>query len=351
MAQKYSPNIRELAALLDLSVTTVSRVLNGKAEKYRISKKTEKRVMQFAKEHNYIPNRIARGLKMSKTDTLGLVIPDIANPFFAELARSIELEARVKGLSIILCDSGENISVEKELINLLMGHKVDGIIIAPVGTDFDHLVQIHEFGMPLVIVDRYSTELDLPFVTSDNYQGAYDAVNYFISLGHRKIACIQGIQNSQPNKERVSGYLDALKNNGLEPEESMIIGEDFSIENGYKQTRILFSKDDPPTAIFALSNLISLGILKAINEIDLKIPEDVSLICFDEQPYSAFLETPLTTIEQKKNEMGQIAVNVIINEMEKKKDGENKGKSVKIKIKTTIIKRESVKNMNEFVRK
>ncbi len=346
MAQKFSPNIRELAALLGLSVTTVSRVLNGKAEKYRISKKTEKRVMQFAKEHNYIPNRIARGLKMSKTDTLGLVIPDIANPFFAELARSIELEARVKGLSIILCDSREDITVEKEGINLLMGHKVDGIIIAPVGTDFDHLVQIHEYGMPLVIVDRYSTELDLPFVTSDNYQGAYDAVNYFISLGHRKIACIQGIKNSSPNKERVLGYLDALKDNGLEPEESMIIGEDFSIENGYKQTRILFSTDDPPTAIFALSNLISLGILKAINEIELKIPDDVSLICFDEQPYSAFLETPLTTIEQKKNEMGQIAVNVIINEMEKKKDVENKGKSVKIKIKTTIIKRESVKNLN-----
>lgn len=351
MAQKYSPNIRDLAALLDLSVTTVSRVLNGKAEKYRISLETEKRVLQYAKEHNYIPNKIARGLKMSRTDTLGLVIPDIANPFFADLAKSIELEARGKGYSIMLCDSREDFTVEKELIDLLLGHKVDGIIIAPVGTSFDHLVQIYEYGIPLVIVDRYSPEMELPYITSDNYQGAYDAVSYLVSMGHRRIACIQGIQNSQPNKERVRGYAEALKKNGLEPERSLIIGEDFSIENGYKQTRILFSIENPPTAIFALSNLISLGVIKAIGEIGLKIPENVSLISFDEQPFSAYLETPLTTIEQKKSEMGQIAVNVIINEMDKKRNGDTPGKTVKMKIKTSIIKRESVKNLNEFVRK
>jgi LacI family transcriptional regulator len=348
MYKKVTPNMRELADLLGLSVTTVSRVLNGKAKKYRISPITEARVLQVVKETNYIPNKIARGLKMAKTDTLGLVIPDIANPFFADLAKSIELEARLKGFSIILCDSGEDISVEKELIDLLLGHKVDGIIIAPVGTSFDHLLRIRTCGISIVVVDRFAPELELPYITSDNYQGAFDAVNYLISMGHRKIACIQGIKNSQPNKERVIGYTDALKKHGLEVDKSLITGEDFSTENGYKQTRILFSMDNPPTAIFALSNLISLGVIKAINEIGLKIPDDVSLICFDEQPYSAFLSTPLTTIEQKKYEIGQIAVNVIIKEMENKSE-ENR-KTVKMKIKTNLIIRESVKNLNEFAR-
>jgi LacI family transcriptional regulator len=343
MQHKYTNNMRELADILGLSVTTVSRVLNGKAKKYRISGSTEQRVLKTAKEHNYIPNKIARSLKMARTETLGLIIPDIANPFFADLAKSIELEARMKGFSIILCDSREDLSVEKELINLLLGHKVDGIIIAPVGTNFDHLLGIYESGLSIVIVDRYSPEIHMPYVTSDNYGGAFSAVNYLISMGHRKIACVQGIKDSQPNKERVLGYMDALKQNGISLDESYIAGEDFSTENGYKQTRVLFSVDDPPTAIFALSNLISLGVIKAVSEMGLRIPDDVSLVSFDEQPYSAYLGTPLTTIEQKKSEMGELAVNVILRYIEHKV---NNKKPVSMKIKTNLIIRESVKNLN-----
>ena len=128
-------DIRDLAEVLGLSITTVSRVINGKAKKYRISDETQKRVLLAAKQYNYVPNKLARGLKLSRTDTLGLIIPDISNPFFADIAQSIEKEARSKGYSLILCDSGEDHVLEKELIALLLSHKVDGIIIAPVGTD------------------------------------------------------------------------------------------------------------------------------------------------------------------------------------------------------------------------
>ncbi len=345
MGSKSVNNIRGLADLLGLSITTVSRVLNGKAETYRISSSTQQRVLDAAKEHNYIPNKIARGLKTDKTETLGLIIPDIANPFFADIAKSIELEARLKGFSIFLCDSREELPVEKELINLLLGHKVEGIIIAPVGTNFDHLIRIYESGLPLVIVDRYSPGMNLPYITSDNYQGAFDAVNHLISMGHRKIACIQGIKDSQPSKERVMGYVDALKKNHINVDHSLISGEDFSTENGYKQTQILYSVDNTPTAIFALSNLISLGVIQALSEMGLSIPEDVSLISYDEQPYSAYLGTPLTTIEQKKSELGQLAVSVITKLIE------NKGfkvKPVSMKLKTTLIIRKSVKNLNEI---
>jgi len=335
-------NIRELAEILGLSPTTVSRVLNGKAERYRISASTKERVLEAAKEFKYLPNKLARGLKMEKTETLGLVIPDIANPFFADIAQSIEREARSKGYSLILCDSGENHIVEKELINLLLSHKVDGIIIAPVGTDYKHIIHTFHSGIPMVVIDRCFPEIGLPFITSDNYQGGYDAVNYMISMGHRKIACIQGIPKSQPTIDRVRGYRDALTKNNLLVDESLILGDDYSTENGYRQTRILFSMDNPPTAIFALSNLISLGVIRAVGEMGMTIPGDISLISFDEQPYSAYLGTPMTTISQKKSEMGQLAVDVLLKYISSQ---EYRKKVINMTLRTSLVVRSSVKTI------
>lgn len=342
MEKKIVYDINDLAEILGLSITTVSRVLNGKAETYRISSDTKQKVLDTAREYNYVPNQLARGLKLKKTSTIGLIIPDISNPFFADIAQSIEFEARKNGYSLILCDSGEDIVLENELITLLQSHKVAGIIIAPVGTKYDHLLLTYKSGTALVIVDRSFPEIDLPSICSDNYQGSFEAVNYLIFMGHKRIACIQGIPESFPNKERVLGYMDALNKNKIPFDQSLIVGRDFSRENGYKQTRLIFSVKDPPTAIFALSNLISLGVLQAVNEIGIKIPEDLSLISFDEQPYSAYLGTPMTTISQKKSEMGQFAVDILINQIN---DTEYNNKSVNMKLKTTLIIRNSVKNI------
>lgn len=340
---KIVKDIRDLAEVLNLSTTTVSRVLNGKAIKYRIKVETQNRVIKAAKEYNYTPSKVARSLKMSKTDTLGLIIPDISNPFFADIARSIEREARSKGYSIILCDSEENHMIEKEHISLLLSHKVDGIILAPVGIDFKYIINTFQTGLPIVILDRYSPEIGLPYITSNNYQGGIDAINYLISMGHRKIACLQGIPESYPTIERVRGYSEALRVVGIPIDRNLIVGDDYSIVNGYKQTQILFSMNNPPTAIFALSNLIGLGVIKAIQEMGLQIPDDISLVSFDEQPYSAFLATPMTTIDQKKSEMGQLAVDILIKSIENK---EYRKKDISMILKTTLIIRNSVKRIN-----
>jgi LacI family transcriptional regulator len=339
---KQINDIRDLAEILKLSATTVSRVLNGKAKGYRISDNTQERVLKAAKDYNYTPSKIARGLKLSKTDTLGLIIPDISNPFFSDIASSIEREAHNKGYSLILCDSNEDQKMENELIELLRSHKVDGIIIAPIGTDYENIKQTYNSGMPLVVIDRCFPETGLPSITSDNFQGGYDAVTYMISMGHKKIACIQGIPKSQPSLERVRGYKEALQNGNILFENSMIVGDNFSTDNGYRQTRILFSMEDPPTAIFALSNLIGLGVIKAVYEMGLKIPGDISLISFDEQPYSAFLGTPMTTIDQKKSEMGQLAVDVLLKYIKNK---EFHKKVVNMTLKTILIIRNSVKKI------
>jgi LacI family transcriptional regulator len=343
MINKEVKDIRDLAEVLGLSTTTISRVLNGKSVKYRISEATKLRVFKAASEYNYVPNKLARGLKLDKTETIGLIIPDIADPFFADIARSIELGARSKGYSLFLCDSGGDLVLEMEMINLMLSHKVDGMIIAPVGTDYDHLLQAHKSGIPIVLVDRYFPEIELPYITSDNFQGSYDAVNYLISIGHNRIACIQGIQNSQTSIDRVLGYRAAFEKNAISLDENLIVGDNFNIENGYKQTRILFSMDNPPTAILALSSKISLGVINALSELKLLIPDDISMIAFDEQPYCAYLGSPMTTIDMRKSEIGHLSVEVLIKYIENKTYYK---KVVNIKLKTSLIIRESVKNIN-----
>jgi LacI family transcriptional regulator len=341
---KGNKNIRDLAEKLELSVTTVSRVVNGKAENYRISKPTQKRVLEAADKYNYVPNKLARGLKLDKTDTIGLIVPDIADPFFADIAKSIESEIRNQGYSLFLCSSGGDSEVEVELISLMQSHKVDGIIIAPVGIDYNYLLKTYKSGVSIILIDRYFPNIELPYVTSDNYQGAYEAVNYLVSIGHKRIACIQGIPNSQTSADRVKGYRDALIDNDLSIDEKLIVGDSFNIENGYKQTKVLFSMDNPPSAILALNSGISLGVISMLSELKLAIPKDVSLISFDEQYYSAYMNVPMSTVDLKKPEIGCLSAEILIKSIENKEFNDTISK---IKIKTDLILRESVRSINK----
>ena len=201
MSNSSRTTLKSLSQKLGFSVTTISRVLNGKAEKYRISKKTADKIKQAAEDLNFTPNSLARGLRLKNTHTLGLVIPDISNPFFASIARSVEREARKCGYSVILCDTEENTNLEVDSVQLLRGRNVEGLIVAPVGQISEHLESVYKSGLPIVTIDRYFPEKDLPFVTSDNYKGAYEAVLYLIENGHRKIACIRGLEKTSPNND------------------------------------------------------------------------------------------------------------------------------------------------------
>lgn len=337
---KTAKNITELANWLDLSVTTVSRVFNGKAEQYRISEATCKKVLDAAKKYNYYPNKLARGLKLEKSETLGLIIPDIANPFFASIGKIIETESRKHGYSIILSDSLDNDSSEEDLLLLLAGRKVDGIILAPVGKKYGHIIALQQKGIPIVVIDRYFPDIQIPYITTDNYSGAFEAVEYFIQQGHKKIACIQGIRGISTNTDRVKGYKDALKKYHIPVDNNLIVGNNFSIENGYAQTRKLFEQEKQFTAILSLSNLSALGVIQALSEKGLDIPNDISLISFDEQPYSAYLACPMTTIKQRGEEIATMAVHTLIEMINNKNDRNN----TSIKLKPGFIIRDSVKH-------
>jgi len=337
-----NPTLKSIAQKLGVSVSTVSRVINGKSSHYRISKETEELVLQAAKELSYSPNQLARGLRLKRTHTIGYIIPDISNPFFSSIAKSVEKSARKLGYSILLCDSEENTEIESSSLQLMLNRKVDGLIISPVGLKVNHLVEISQKNFPIVLLDRYFPNLNIPFVTSDNYQGALEAVNLLIQNGHKKIACIQGLINTSPNNDRVKGYRDAHLKHNLEVDESLIVGDSFGEENGYLETKLLLKRSSIPTAIFSISNLISLGAIRAISEEGLKIPDDISMVSFDDQPYSRFLSTPMTTVAQQSTQIGQIATKLLVDQIESNRIFEPKG----IFLPTKLIIRNSILQIN-----
>ncbi|MEO1263309.1 MAG: LacI family DNA-binding transcriptional regulator [Bacteroidota bacterium] len=307
--------IKQIADMLNISSTTVSRVLNGRARQYRISERTEQLVREAAEKHHFQPNQIALNLRLNKTNTIGLVIPDISNPFFANLARTAETALRLRDKMILLCDTNDDTVREKESLQLLMGRKVDGLLVAPVGLSGSHFESFTH--IPTVFIDRYFTELPIPFVATDNFQGAYEATEYLIKKGHRHITCIQGLELTVSNRERVKGFTEAMKDHGLPMLDDQVVGDDFSIANGHSAMLKLASKNRP-TAIFALNNQIAIGAMQAIHELGLRIPQDVSIISFDEQPYFELTAPPVTTVRQPVAEIGEAAVQSLFDLMEGK---------------------------------
>ena len=339
---KTKVTLEILSKKLSLSESTISRTLNGKGDKYRISKTTQQIIQAEAKKMNYTPNPMARGLRMKKSMLIGVIIPDITNPFFSSVARIVEDISRKNGYSIILCDSQENEEIEQHSLNIIQSRQVDGLLIAPVGLSAEKIEKIHDGGTPIVVIDRYFKNSELPFISSNNYQGAYDAVEHIIKNGHQRIAIIKGIDGTIPSDERARGYREAIENFGLQLDESLIVGDSFGEQNGYLETKLLLQHKNPPTAIFATSNLISLGVLRACKDVGLSIPEDMSIVAFDEQPYSRFLKTPMTMVEQNKKEIAVAAMKLLFQQMESKRIL----RSQSLILPTTLIKRDSVKKIN-----
>lgn len=341
MSQKSKITLEDIANKVGVSTTTVSRVLTGQSNRYRISDRTRELVSNTASELGYLPNQLARGLRTKRTNTIGLIIPDISNPFFSTIARNIEILARKVGISIILSDSQEDTQLEIESLRILQARNVDGLIICPVGEESAHLLNIVRNGLPVVIVDRYFPDINCPHVVSDNYQGALDAVSHFFEMEHKRVAFIQGRVNTSVNNDRVRGYRDAHKLHNIPVDESLIVGDSFGKRNGYSSAKILLKKNPPPTAIFLASNLISLGAMSAIHEENLKIPDDISIIAFDDQPYSDYLATPMTTVNQQTAEAGEISFKLLLSQIE-----DEQYKSVeRIVLPTTLIFRKSVKRL------
>ena len=293
------------------SISTVSRVLSGNAAKYRISQRTVARVTEEVKRCNYTPSLLAKGLRTNRTDTIGLLIPNIENSFFAGVAGVVIRESRNYNYKVVVVDTQEDERNEQDGLSALLARR-DGIVAAPCGSNSELFASVQEGGMPLVLIDRYLPDAGmLSYVTTDNYRGAVMATEYLLENGHRRIACIQGTPHSMPVRDRVRGFGDTLRAHGL-GDRIVVTGEDFSVQNGYLETKLALAREERPTAIFALSNLILLGVVKAVHESGLRIPDDISVVSFDDNMLFNYLDPAITCIGQPTDEIGTLAVKLLI---------------------------------------
>ena len=292
------------------SKSTISRVLNNKAYSSRISKETVDIILDEAERCGYTPNLVAKNLRKNHTQTIGLLVPSLSNPYFAEIASVIISEAQKCGYTTLVSDTKEDEELQNSSITTLISRPVDGIIIVPCGNDPAYLEQTNNQCVPVILVDRYYENSPLPYVVTNNFQGGCLATSLLIRNGHRDIACIQGPPTATPNKKRIEGYLSVLKENGLE-DRATIVGNEFSVQNGYLETKLLLNNEKRPTAIFALSNTIGLGAIRAIREARMKIPDDISLVSYDNNMYLDYLEPSITRIGQMVDEMGKMAVKLL----------------------------------------
>ncbi len=333
--------IKDIARELGISPSTVSRALKDHPD---ISVATKKAVNELADKLNYQPNTVALNLRQRKTNTIGVIIPEIVHFFFSTVISGIEDVAYEAGYNVILAQSNESVEREKSDIKALFNSRVDGLLlsISRETTNFDHIESIISKGLPIVFYDRMYTNPNTSKVIVDDYVGAKEAVLHLIQQGFKRIAHLEAAPGLQIAVDRKRGYVDALKENNMPVKENMIIEcPNGSLEDGKKATKKLLALPAPPDAIFANNDLLAMGAMLSIKEKGLKIPENVALMGFSNWFFSQLLDPPLSSVDQPGFEMGQEAARLLIRQIEMKdKDQFEIQPETKI-LKTRLIIRES----------
>ncbi len=304
-----SASIYDVARESQVSVFTVSAVINGKKH---VGKKLRERVESAIRKLNYRPNLIARSLAKQRTHTIGMIVPDIANPFFPMVVRGAEDAAQKHGYNLLLCNSDDSLAKEEASVELLLSKRVDGILLTKAAEDFrPSLMQmIREVNIPFVLVMRTYPRLTKDAVITDDYQGAYDAVSHLARSGRRRIGLIGGPLKVSNAIARWEGFRDALKARGLPYKEELIIEGDYRIESGFRAGHALLSHR--PDGIYVANHLMTIGLLKAAEEMGLSCPEDYGLVSFDDYPWLGVFRPRLTTVELPKHQLGTEAAELLI---------------------------------------
>ncbi|GGU79626.1 LacI family transcriptional regulator [Pseudomonas laurentiana] len=296
--------IKDVAALAGISYTTVSHVLNKTRP---VSEQVRLRVEAAITELNYVPSAVARSLKARSTATIGLLVPNSVNPYFAELARGIEDACERNGYCVILCNSDDNPKKQRNYLRVLLEKRIDGLIVASVGEDGDLLESLSTVCTPMVIVDRALEGVEADLVRIDHEQGAYMATRHLLELGHRDIACINGPADTSVARMRLAGFTRALAEAGVSVGENRVVDSDFTGFGGYGAAAKLLG-GNRPSAIFAANDMIGIGVLRAAAERSICVPSELSVIGFDDIQLSQYVYPALTTVGQSIRELGEIAV-------------------------------------------
>lgn len=304
--------IKTVAKIAGVSISTVSRVLSGKDY---VNAVTKEKVEQAIRQTGYSPNVLAKSLKMGRSNTIALMVPDIQNLIFPVIARGVEDTARKYGFTVVLCNTDEDREVEKGYINKLKTRWIDGFIVCSMLPGSDHIRRLREEGFPLVLVNRYWESERIDTVSVNNYQAAYDGITYLLRTGHRRIAIALGRENLPLYTERLRGYRAALESAGIAYDESLVMRETNGSESFLWLTKKMIASGAKPDAVFATSDPKAFVILHALHELGIRIPEEVSVMGFDNVTLSAMVEPPLTTIAQPLYEVGAVAAKNLIRQI------------------------------------
>ncbi|MHB1376108.1 MAG: LacI family DNA-binding transcriptional regulator [Candidatus Humimicrobiaceae bacterium] len=308
--------MKDVAKKAGVSMMTVSRVVNKNSS---ISEKIRKNVLNAIKELNYKPNKLARSLVTKKSEFISVVVPDISNPFFSEMVKGIEEIARTKGYNILLGSTDGRKEIESEYINSAVNRMSDGVIlIAPRIED----KMIYEFNdyLPLVVVDRLLDRSDVLQIGIDDFKGAILAMEYLIGLNHKNIGFLSGTMDILAGLQREQGYINALEKQKKPINFKLILKGDWSFESGRNAFKNFYNNNPRPTAIFAANDLMAFGLIQGAKEMNVKIPEDLSIVGYDDIAMSALINPSLTTVKQPISEMGRKAVELLLNKLRKNPD-------------------------------
>ena len=309
---KNGVTIKDIAAQAGISYATVSRALNDKPG---VKKETRRRVLKVARRLGYCPNAVARSLVTRETRSIALVIPDITNPFFPEVARGVEEAASRVGYSVFLCNTNWNVEKELSFVQLLESKRIDGLILASSSDDGFAVEKFVRTGASLVVINSLFKEFDCHQVMIDNIKGGCLAAKHLLSLGHRRIGFIGGLPFVKSTVDRFEGYRKALEEAGATPGQSFIRYGSFKWESGYRNALELLKGRDRPSAFFAANDLLALGVMQAADELGLEIPNDLAVVGFDDIVFSSYPRVHLTTVAQPKHLIGETAAKIILDEL------------------------------------
>ncbi len=304
------PTLTDVARRAGVSPMTVSRVVNGSGP---VSPELRTRVEQAVAETGYVPNTVARNLRVRRTDTIALVMPDMTNPFFTALAQGVETAAREAGISLLLANTDQREDEEERLVRALLQRQIDGLLIIPAGSCIETVRLCRDQGVPLVVVDRRPERPGADVVRADAEGGALELGRLMVGLGHRYAAVLTGPPTVPTAVDRAAGFARAFEDAGL-PGPLVIHGE-FTIDSGHEMAGEAMSESPRPTALFAANNFIAIGVQHGLEELGLRVPEDVALVGMDDLP-SAMVTFPfLTVVAQPAVEMGRRAVGLLLDRL------------------------------------
>ncbi|MCG8571331.1 MAG: LacI family transcriptional regulator [Spirochaetes bacterium] len=327
-------NIREVAKLAGVSVATVSRVLNHPE---RVSDKTRKKIDKIIEQIGFSPNVFARGLNFNRSNTIALIIPDIKNPVYTEIARGVENIAHKKGYNLLLCNTEKDLKKERRYVKMLIDKKIDGVILAHTVLPPEEVKEITNENVKLLLFGFNIINENISSVYSNFKEGAKLAINHLINLGYKNIAYIAGSENHSENRDKTQGFLEAMKEHNIPVHSKHIVQGNDDIDSGYLAALRLSKSEILPDAVFASNDLMAIGAISALKNEGLRVPEDVAIIGYDNIDMADLVEPKLTTVAWPVYKMGVIATRILLEEIEST-DEENMAQNIFLHPKLKIRK-------------